>query len=517
MDGDDRTADLPVGDLVPATVRPRRRRWPLAAAAVVAMVAVVGGGLAWSASTGRWPARSPEWHPAVEPLARFVETARGGTFEEPVEVVFNSRADYSDHFAIDRDSLDEESEEEVARSLGELRALGFIAGDLDLFETAETLGASGTLGFFDPEDGRIHVRGDESDLDTAMRVTLVHELTHAYDFGHFDLEVDEDALENSGEEFGYRAVVEGSASLVEAEYVESLTDAEQEEAYPDEDGVGGSQTTDDAAALEGVPPVFLEAIGLPYAMGPRFLMALAERTGASSPRKAVDEALRRWPATEEQVVDLEAYDADEPPRKVAAPALRPGEEETGEADDFGQLSLALLLAPHVGADAAWESVQGWSGDATRPYRRGSDGPYCLRVAVAFDGAAQSTAFRSAAQKWAAALSAASATVSTDEDLVVLDACDPGAEGPPVPEAGPLSVSEVVVAEVDLVAALVDLGVPRDAAECLRTAVFDRISVERYLELDARLGEDGGDAEAQREVQDVFAAAGASCGLQPQGG
>ena len=60
---------------------------------------------------------------------------------------------------------------------GELRAVGLLSGDVDLVEAVGTLQDEGSLAFYDPESERITVRG--SDLTPRLRVTLVHELTHA--------------------------------------------------------------------------------------------------------------------------------------------------------------------------------------------------------------------------------------------------------------------------------------------------------------------------------------------------
>jgi hypothetical protein len=501
-----------VGDLGPRTA-PRRRKRRVVALAVV--IVVLAAGVGYASTTDLWPGRKKVWDPAIEPLARFVENTRGGRFEEPVEVVFNSKGDYSEHFAIDRDEVDDETEAEAAHDLGILRALGFVAGDLDLFDTSETLGGSGTVGFFDPDDGRIHVRGERTGtLSASVRVTLVHELTHAYDFSHFELDVDEDEFANSGESFAYRAVVEGSAKLVEWEYLDSLTDAEQERYFAE----GEEEAKGATADLEEVPEVFIELMGLPYALGPRFLQGLAAEEGSSaSARKGVDRALRKWPTSEQQIADLDEYLEGKPPRKVEEPAVAAGEKRTDEPDeieDFGQLSLALLLAPHVGAEAAWSAVEGWAGDAMTTYRVGKKGPPCIRIAVAFEDASHAGAFATAAQAWARTLPGAQ--VSSDDDLVRLQACDPGPDGPPVVALSGASVTEVVVARSDLTASLVQQQLPADAADCVAENVFARIGVAKFLELDDRLVADPSDSAAQQEASEVFVAAARDCGLQPPG-
>ena len=73
---------------------------------------------------------------------------------------------------------------------------------------------------------------DLTDVD--VRVTLVHELTHALQDQHFDLTKLDDAVETSGEDFALTALVEGDATSVEDDYLFSLPQAEQD-AYFAED------------------------------------------------------------------------------------------------------------------------------------------------------------------------------------------------------------------------------------------------------------------------------------------
>jgi hypothetical protein len=165
----------------------------------------------------------------------------------------------------------------------------------------------------------------------------------------------------------------------------------------------------------------------------------------------------------------------------------------------------------VGGDAAWHAVQGWAGDSTVNYRRGGKtGPHCLRIAVAFDNAVQTSSFRSAAEAWRSALPGATAAV--EDGLAVLDTCDPGPEGPPVPEPQGASVTEVVVARQDLLTGLVTQGLPSPTAACVRDAVLADLGVQRFLELDQQLTEHPDDPAAQGAVAESFTSAGRACGL-----
>ena len=67
---------------------------------------------------------------------------------------------------------------------------------------------------------------DLTDVD--VRITLVHELTHALQDQRFDLTRLDDAIETSGEDFALTALVEGDATSIEDDYLYSLPQAEQD-------------------------------------------------------------------------------------------------------------------------------------------------------------------------------------------------------------------------------------------------------------------------------------------------
>ena len=76
------------------------------------------------------------------------------------------------------------------------------------------------LAYYDQDEDRIIIRGTE--ISPALSVTLVHELTHALQDQHFDLDR-EDESEDGGDEV-FRSLVEGDATRVEDGYIASLSD-----------------------------------------------------------------------------------------------------------------------------------------------------------------------------------------------------------------------------------------------------------------------------------------------------
>ena len=167
----------------------RDRPWlvPLGVAiGVVFLAGIVGACVIVSGDDG--PSHPDEWDPRVADLAAFVEDERGLDFDHPVYVDFLTAG-----ASTRRQTTDDDGRRRGRRAgrattdyAGQLRALGVASGELDLYEAFNSVVDSGTLAFYDPTDERIRVRGTE--MTVGLEVTLVHELTHALQDQHFDLE-----------------------------------------------------------------------------------------------------------------------------------------------------------------------------------------------------------------------------------------------------------------------------------------------------------------------------------------
>jgi hypothetical protein len=151
-------------------------------------------------------------------LKGFVESKRGLPFKEEVSVKLLADDEFREH-------LKEDSREEIERKEAEefeaiLRALKLMQGDVNLSEKADELAAESVLGFYDPETKDLVVRGERP--TPFLRQVLVHELTHALQDQHFNLQRPD--LEQRDDEtiLTFDAVVEGDASRIEAAYFSSF-------------------------------------------------------------------------------------------------------------------------------------------------------------------------------------------------------------------------------------------------------------------------------------------------------
>ncbi|MGH9004321.1 MAG: hypothetical protein ACRDYV_14445, partial [Acidimicrobiia bacterium] len=286
---------------------PRRRKGPIIAVAVVAVIGLVAIGAVVLTAADPYP---DEWDSRVSDLVDFVESERGLDFDHPVPVEFLSDEGYSSETRIDESTVTDADRTAMEEDSATLVALGLVPADLDLLEAGNDLTDSGTLAFYDPTRERVVERGD--DLTPALRGTLVHELTHVLQDQHFDLE--DPPIEDTPAAWeGHQALVEGDAVRIENAWVESLSSEEQDE-YRGENEAGVEQAEAD---LGDVPGALQAQFAVPYIVGG----PLVDLIAGSGGNAGVDDAFADPPSTSEQYFDPRAWFDGDDGREVEAPEV----------------------------------------------------------------------------------------------------------------------------------------------------------------------------------------------------
>jgi hypothetical protein len=444
-------------------------------------VAIAGIGAAVVVAT-RDDGYPDHWDDRVEDLVAFVEHERGHDFDHPVPIDFLTAGEYSERTRTDASELDEAAVAAMEQAEGQLRALGLVAGDVDLLESGNDLIDTGTLAFYDPATERITVRGTE--VDVPLAVTLVHELTHVLQDQTFSLDGLDDVEATSGESFALRALVEGDAVRIENRYIDQeLSDDEVAEVQ------GATDEGLDAVDDEAVPEALQAYFGLPYALGEGFLAVLEAEGG----EEAIDEAFESPPTTEEHLTDPFAYLDGDGVKVVVEPAADEGATVL-ERGDFGAASLYLVLAQRIPAPQALDAILGWGGDAYVNFLR--DERSCVVLDVVGDSDEDSAELRTALDAWVAAAPAGSASVSQQARRVRLESCDPGVDA----EAGTGSAIgslTLLATRSFVVADAIEQGAPASFASCYARAVVSAFTVEELTsedlppDLDERLAASAG--------------------------
>lgn len=317
----------------------------MSAIAVGVILVLVAGWVAWSLVAGEdGPSHPDEWDPRVVHLVEYVEDHGGRPFEHPVHIHFLPDDEFKEEVTSDETELTEDDLESIAQAEAQMRALGLVDGDFDLFEGQNELQASGILAYYDPDSKSVTVRGTE--LTLAVEVTVVHELVHAWQDQLVDLTEVEDSLEDDAF-LTYRAVVEGHAVMVEQDYVaDELDEAEREEYF-----ATGDEEAE--AVIDDAPAVLVAMMSAPYALGPYFVGVVAEAEG----NRAVIDLLSEPPASLEQLFDPRLFLDGVEPVEVDVMELPDGAESIDEGS-FEILELYLVLASRLDAAEALDAADG---------------------------------------------------------------------------------------------------------------------------------------------------------------
>jgi hypothetical protein len=326
-------------------------------------------------------------------LLAFVEQERGLAFVDDVEVeVLDDDAFLEALYAPAPDAPAPREDRDSERTLV---ALGLLDGDVDLDEAITDSLDEGVVGFYDPATARLAVRG--RDVDPFVQLVLVHELTHALQDQHFD--IDRPELDEGDDERGlaFRSLVEGDAVRVELAWLAAQPASVQRELL---DVLGPD------AAPAGGEAVVEALLGFPYEAGPGLVLALLDAGG----QEALDAAFREPPTTAEQVLDPGAG----PGADVARPEVGGAVVDEGV---LGVLGLALLL----GGDPLQAGPErGWNGD--RYVTAETDGGLtCTEARIAADDPGSGQELLAALRTWADRTDGA-AVEPLDDGLLRLTAC-----------------------------------------------------------------------------------------------
>jgi hypothetical protein len=442
----------------------RGRRWatlPAVLAVVLSGVTLAPAASAKGATTSTTVAPVPKkWDPRLKPIADKVAELRKLKFEHPVAAEFLGDAAFEKKVAVDHSKLTKTDKEDIARSQGQLRALGLIGPDVDILGAVESLQQSGVLAYYEPKTQLITVKGtDLSNVST--RVTVAHELTHALQDQHFDLQkLSKNAAKAHGST-ALQTLVEGDAVRTENAYKETLSNADQQ-AYTRQNAEVSKQAQSEITA-KGVPDTLSVLFQAPYVLGRSMLMSVI----AKDQEQGVDKLFEDPPVADASFVTPSTLLDHRTFQHVPTPALQKGEKRSGKADVFGSLALFQVLASRLDNATALSAADAWDGDAMATFTR--KGQTCLRATFAGKGTDGIATLTDAWKQWAAQVPAGTAVVDGTADRVTVTACDPGAAATAIPNP-PFGSLVYLDGRDSLFSGLLQSGAPTDVATCSADAL-----------------------------------------------
>lgn len=263
--------------------------------------------------------------------------------------------------------------------------IGVIPAGTSIRDALLTFQTGQVVGFYNPANGKLVYIGD-TDLSLTERYILAHELTHAIDDQNFGLgRIDPIAARCDDEAFAAAlGAVEGSAQFFATQVIVR---------FPQEATADGGG---DAGSLDGVPAFIVDLQLWPYTAGLAFVQRLQEEGGT----ERVNEALRTFPVSTEQIIHPERWPNDVP-QPVDVPDLG-SELGAGWSDldvmTVGELWIQLMLDLRLEGDQASAAAAGWDGGLYRAWSDGSRTAIVLRTR--WDTPEEARGFVAAMKLWA---------------------------------------------------------------------------------------------------------------------
>lgn len=336
----------------------------------------------------------------VDEAIEFIETTRGREFlDDPVVLALDD-----DDFVA---RLDSDLAEQFAEQADEIemynhfyRSLAMIGPGESIDEVYREFGAAGVLGFYDPTTDELVVR-QVGDLSLATKSTIVHELTHAFDDQHLDLDRPEYDDREDEIPWTFSAAVEGSASWLESQWRSQLTGQEQAALLAEELSFGG------ASDFDAFEISFLLYELSVYTYGEPFIEGVVRRDGVD----AIDAVIAEPPATSEQVIDPPAFFSDEGALAIDAPPAD-GEVEVSEVGGAALID-ALFQGNLIRQTVAW------GGDQLVIWADGDSS--CVRWDIRADDELGAAGLQSGFERWIDIVGNGTVTV-VDATTIRVDRC-----------------------------------------------------------------------------------------------
>ena len=246
-----------------------------------------------------------------------------------------------------------------------LTLLGLLPADADVRELAGTIFGEEVAGFYDDKKKQMTIV-EGSSTGREGEVTLAHELTHALEDQHFELQA-EGGLDDARS--ARLALVEGTATVAMLDYTAR---------YLTPGSVGRDELLSQIALVDlletssDLPPYMQRSLVFPYARGAQFVDAV----GTWAP---VNEALRGdGPASTEQVIHPEKYRAREEPLAVRAGPVPGRGWKRSARGTVGEFDTGELIRSSDSAVRAERAAAGWGGGRYVLWQRGDDAALVLR-------------------------------------------------------------------------------------------------------------------------------------------
>jgi hypothetical protein len=304
------------------------------------------------------PAASPaEFAQAADEVLHNMSEITGLSLVSPLKKTLRSRDDIRAYVIRQMDE-----DKDAAQRYADARAaeaFGLLPKNFDLDSFMVELLTEQIAGLYDPKAHEFYI-ADWIPLED-QRMVMAHELTHALEDQHFQIETWlKAARPNDDAELAREAFLEGSAMAAMVDYLLQGTGKSVNE-IPEFDPSLLTGDIGDSPSMKKAPPFIKDALVFPYFAGMKFTAAALKPSGWS----ALGQVFKNPPVSTQQIMHPALYKSGHVPEKVALPDIQPKlGKDWKKLDDnlMGEFGWKEVLKQYLGEDRAAPLAAGWDGD-----------------------------------------------------------------------------------------------------------------------------------------------------------
>ena len=239
------------------------------------------------------------------------------------------------------------------------KAFGLIPRDLRLEPFLLDLLTEQIAGLYDPQAHEFYI-ADWIPVED-QRMVMAHELTHALQDQHFQIEQWEKAARpNDDAELAREAVLEGSATAAMMDYLLKGTGRSLRE-LPDIDPEILMGDLGNTPTMAKAPAFIKDALIFPYYAGMRFTLDALKESGWDD----LPKLFAKPPVSTQQILHPEMYRQGITPETVALPVnekILQGDWKKLDDNLLGEFGLKEVLQQYLGRERAVPLASEWNGD-----------------------------------------------------------------------------------------------------------------------------------------------------------
>jgi hypothetical protein len=305
-------------------------------------------------------ANNPEFLATADEMLKEMSRITGWELKTPLKKSIRSREEIRAYVLRGMD--EEKDTKERYASARTAEVLGLIPKDFNLDAFLVDLLTEQIAGLYDPKVHEFYI-ADWIPADE-QRMVMSHELTHALEDQHFDIEPwVRAARPNDDAELARESVLEGSAMAAMLEYQLQGTGIKLKDLPEFDESIPAALAGDlsDTPMLKKAPPFIKDSLIFPYFSGLTFSLAVLKSGGYP----AFAGVFARPPANTQQIMHPDVYFANRAPTplKLELPGSVPGGGWTLlEENSLGEFGLREVLKQYLDDEGAKLVAASWDGD-----------------------------------------------------------------------------------------------------------------------------------------------------------